>query len=473
LVRAATTLIISDNDAPPPDDYDGTEYAPVAQNDYFYANFEQPSSFSPGPGDTVLANDFEYLSRPLTITGYSLPSHGTLSFDSSTGRFTYVPHSSFNGQDSFTYQISNGRRTATATVYLANSVLLDANSHLLVRDPAPAAPAAAGWNVARRSDLRWARVQSVNPATDTFEDLATRVGLEANQIANWLSWEDPHQPGKLTPAQNQAIRDALRDPKKTVQAVFGNQRDFWVPNTILSYWGGELGQLGRHWERWNPEMKTLVDRGYFVEYAGYRPRAAVQVNYRNDDLLERDPTQWWRNYNRLVAEANFKAVQEAGTVEDPWTRDQFLQYMEDRTKNRSLYGIYSWGHGWKAGKDKDGKSYSGGLVLNPKATEANIDQYALPYDSWKAKLAYSLGAGFLYSCFSAAAKTNDPTTSVFARNGIFWGSETILVFNLALPFLQKWLRARMPDVQIGVGEARLTLNPPLIERVFNQNREIQ
>jgi hypothetical protein len=62
---------------------------------------------------------------------------------------------------------------------------------------------------------------------------------------------------------------------------------------------------------------------------------------------------------------------------------------------------------------------------------------------------------------------------VFSQNGIFWGSKTILVFNLSAPFLQKVLRSRLPELVVGVGEAKLTFNPPSIDRVLEAYKRIQ
>ncbi|MET0728272.1 MAG: Ig-like domain-containing protein [Acidimicrobiales bacterium] len=64
---------------------------------------------------TVLANDSDPDSDPLTVTGASVPAHGAVVTTDNT--VTYTPAIGYSGTDSFTYTISDGRgATATATV---------------------------------------------------------------------------------------------------------------------------------------------------------------------------------------------------------------------------------------------------------------------------------------------------------------------------------------------------------------------
>lgn len=62
----------------------------------------------------VLANDSDPDGDPLTIIAVSTPANGTASIVGDTVR--YVPRTGFFGADSFTYTISDGALTATATV---------------------------------------------------------------------------------------------------------------------------------------------------------------------------------------------------------------------------------------------------------------------------------------------------------------------------------------------------------------------
>ncbi|PQO34778.1 tandem-95 repeat protein [Bremerella cremea] len=66
----------------------------------------------------VLLNDQDADGDPLTASLLTQASHGTVDF-ASDGTFTYTPESNFNGQDSFTYSISDGNGGSdTATVVL-------------------------------------------------------------------------------------------------------------------------------------------------------------------------------------------------------------------------------------------------------------------------------------------------------------------------------------------------------------------
>ncbi|WP_386067957.1 Ig-like domain-containing protein [Tahibacter sp. UC22_41] len=73
-------------------------------------------------GIPVLANDTDPENDPLTITGTSMPAHGTVSF--TAGQVSYTPAPGYVGADSFTYTISDGHGgsdTATVTVTIGAS----------------------------------------------------------------------------------------------------------------------------------------------------------------------------------------------------------------------------------------------------------------------------------------------------------------------------------------------------------------
>ncbi len=66
----------------------------------------------------VLANDTDGDGDPLTVQLVSGPSHGSLTLNPD-GSFTYTPNSNFNGEDSFTYRVSDGNldsNVATVTI---------------------------------------------------------------------------------------------------------------------------------------------------------------------------------------------------------------------------------------------------------------------------------------------------------------------------------------------------------------------
>jgi VCBS repeat-containing protein len=85
--------------------------APVAQDDG-YQTSEDTALQASAPG--VLANDND--ADPLQAVLVSGPTHGSLMLNAD-GSFTYSPAANYNGQDSFTYQASDGQlNSQTATV---------------------------------------------------------------------------------------------------------------------------------------------------------------------------------------------------------------------------------------------------------------------------------------------------------------------------------------------------------------------
>ena len=73
----------------------------------------------------LLSNDSDIDSANLTISSVSNPSNGTL-VDNGDGAYTYTPGADFNGTDTFTYTISDGEFTDTATVTVTVDPVNDA-----------------------------------------------------------------------------------------------------------------------------------------------------------------------------------------------------------------------------------------------------------------------------------------------------------------------------------------------------------
>ena len=116
---AAFTYAISDG-------YSGTVSAnvsltvmpppPVANNDSgFVATINTTDSIA---ASALLANDTDPNGLPLSITGVSNPSNGTVTYDSSTQTVNFVPTAGYTGTASFTYSITDGKGTASANVAL-------------------------------------------------------------------------------------------------------------------------------------------------------------------------------------------------------------------------------------------------------------------------------------------------------------------------------------------------------------------
>jgi adhesin/invasin len=86
---------------------------PAAQNDSYGATAGVPLTVSAGQG--VLANDSDPDGDSMTASVVSGPSSGTLTFNSD-GSFVYTSSASFFGSVTFTYQVTAGGQTDTATV---------------------------------------------------------------------------------------------------------------------------------------------------------------------------------------------------------------------------------------------------------------------------------------------------------------------------------------------------------------------
>ncbi|MEM9816029.1 MAG: Ig-like domain-containing protein, partial [Cyanobacteria bacterium P01_D01_bin.6] len=92
---------------------------PIAVDDSFSGNEDAAIT------DTVLSNDSDPDGDNLTAMLLADVDNGTLNFNTD-GSFTYIPDADFNGTDSFTYEISDGQLTDTATVTLTVNPVNDA-----------------------------------------------------------------------------------------------------------------------------------------------------------------------------------------------------------------------------------------------------------------------------------------------------------------------------------------------------------
>ncbi len=94
---------------------DVVDKAPVAADDHFHA--ASNGQLIVGAAKGLLANDFDPDGDPITATSFSSAAHGSLSV-SLDGSVTYTPDANYVGTDSFSYFITDGALTATATAYI-------------------------------------------------------------------------------------------------------------------------------------------------------------------------------------------------------------------------------------------------------------------------------------------------------------------------------------------------------------------
>ncbi len=132
------SLTVSDGEAQGQDAFTlnvgAAQDAPVAVDDKIYVRYCTSRTF------TVLVNDHDVDGDPLSVLSFSEDLPGTLTFDEETQTFTYQPAIGENGTYTFTYVMTDGTDTASATVtlYVAtiahNPVITAINSQYVNED---------------------------------------------------------------------------------------------------------------------------------------------------------------------------------------------------------------------------------------------------------------------------------------------------------------------------------------------------
>ncbi|UWQ81545.1 tandem-95 repeat protein (plasmid) [Leisingera sp. S132] len=97
----------------------GVNDAPVANADSVTVAEDGSLTFDPR------SNDSDPEGTALSITGLGTPAHGSVQINAD-GTVTYVPDANYFGSDSFTYTVSDGELTATATITVAVQPVQDA-----------------------------------------------------------------------------------------------------------------------------------------------------------------------------------------------------------------------------------------------------------------------------------------------------------------------------------------------------------
>jgi large repetitive protein len=125
-------------------------HAPVAAGDSYATSEDTPLTVA-APG--VLTNDTDVDGDGLAAALAAGPAHGTLALNPD-GSFTYTPAADFNGTDSFTYTLSDGRGgTATGTVTVTVAAVNDAPSFVVLPADVTANEGAPATFIAAATDL--------------------------------------------------------------------------------------------------------------------------------------------------------------------------------------------------------------------------------------------------------------------------------------------------------------------------------
>jgi hypothetical protein len=195
-----------------------------------------------------------------------------------------------------------------------------------------------------------------------LDDLAKEVGLEPAQWEKWLS--TPSDPKDRKAGAAELFKNPASVKTSGPLQTYTGRCVYYVPNTVLAYWGGDVGSLGRFWVNWGGEVQTLKSRG-------------------------------------------FNVVEETS---ERWTAAKFGQFIKGKTQEKTLHGVYLWGHGDTKG------------VLLDASRNGKPDSHLYKYDftTWQSDQQYKLGLAALWACDSARG------AGVCSSNGIFQGFVGIL-----------------------------------------------
>jgi len=172
---------------------------------------------------------------------------------------------------------------------------------------------------------------------DTVEELAQLIGLEAADYKNWM-----------TQLSNQAWAGPPL-PTSTSQVV--DQCGIWkVPNTVVAWWGGELGGFGKFWVMWDTDVNTFKKRGFKVIDTGPGTAAGIEGDI-----------------------ANYQG-------------------------QKQLHGIFFWGHGYQGG------------VLTDSDNKGTVGYYS-DYANWHPP--YKMAIGIVFACHSASAQQDFSQNAIF------------------------------------------------------------
>jgi hypothetical protein len=158
---------------------------------------------------------------------------------------------------------------------------------------------------------------------DTIKTLAAKRGLKSSEYKEWLTVES----GSMPKSENEKLCPGDK---------------FKVPNTVIAYWAGEGGMLGRAWTLWGAKIAGLKGKDYLVDERRHSKKSTPA--YELQGLLNQ------------------------------------------KTQDRTLHGLYFWGHG-----SSDGSLYKDRAGEHPCVDIPSLD------------LSYHLPLTWIYSCYGGRA----------------------------------------------------------------------
>jgi RHS repeat-associated protein len=177
---------------------------------------------------------------------------------------------------------------------------------------------------------------------DTIEALADTIGLQADEWRKWITFD------KILTQSSLIVGINSKQLTEKTQICPGQK--VTIPNTVLAYWGGELGGFGKFWVMWDMDVSTLKKRGFIVFEAGE-------------------------------------------------TTAEMLEYAINLgQRERFLHGIFFWGHGFDGGAATD----------SGHKDDLRFWSY---YEDWHPH--YKMAIGIIFACRSSSARPHFADNAIF------------------------------------------------------------
>lgn len=186
------------------------------------------------------------------------------------------------------------------------------------------------WKVDRQGD----RKAPAEPETgDTVSDLASLIGLNPAEYRNWL-----------TPVSGTAMPTSANQGLTTCDT-------FEIPNTVVAYWAGDLGGVGRWWVRWNSSVRYLGRRGFNVDEHRHQAgnnMALQTLLVSKDAARELHGLYFWGHGNtQFLASRRGDALVEYATLNIPYRMGLGLVFACDSNSGQSAFVSGTSGSIWR------------------------------------------------------------------------------------------------------------------------------
>jgi hypothetical protein len=203
------------------------------------------------------------------------------------------------------------------------------------------------WIIERKGS---AKARATAEEYDTVNTLAPLTGLAPADYPKWLSPDVTYG----------------YQPSSADEMLCGT---YEIPNTVIAYWGGDAGAIGRAWVFRGRNVRSLRSRGFLVQDVRFRSNYGGR--WIEDPVDEGAPRMEW--------------------VYRGWgsSRGELQRLLKASAIAKELHGLYFWGHGWPGGV---------GVNDGPKF---NVQIYY-----GRISLPYKMGLGWVHACYSNYGKSS-------------------------------------------------------------------